>query len=186
MLFDIKCFQELRLNESCPRYEELRRLFRSSELMRQINEENKDLYEKLTLHSGRSIHDPQQVDYLYDVLLIEVIMCAHPLKFLGITFFKNFDDMIFMCTYQTLYGKKIQDWAQEVVNDPRVFNLTAFSFKMITYTEEMKRLKGGPLIKEMIEHMNDRISGKLDVRRKLFMYSAHDTTVATILNSLDL
>jgi len=57
---------------------------------------------------------------------------------------------------------------------------------MITYTEQMKRLKGGPLIKEMIEHMNDRISGTLDKRRKLFMFSAHDTTVSTFLNSLDI
>lgn len=50
----------------------------------------------------------------------------------------------------------------------------------------MKRLKGGPLIKEMIQHVNDRISGTLDSRRKIFMYSAHDTTVATFLNTLDI
>lgn len=79
---------------------------------------------------------------------------------------------------------KIPDWAVDVINDPRVRNLTAFSFKMITYTEKMKRFKGGPLIKEMLSNMDGRISGSLDSRRKLFMYSAHDTTVATFLNSL--
>ncbi|CAL8111037.1 unnamed protein product [Orchesella dallaii] len=148
---------KLRLNASCPRYDELRTQFRSSDIMHQINEENKDLYEYLTNHSGRSIHDPQQVDYLYDVLYIE-----------------------------NLYHKKVPDWAAKILTSVEMRNLTAFSFKMITYTTEMKRLKGGPLIKEFIQHMKDRISGNMDKRRKLFMYSAHDTTVATVLNSLDL
>jgi len=40
--------------------------------MRKVNEENEDLYEMLSNHSGRKVHDPQQVDYLYDVLYIEV------------------------------------------------------------------------------------------------------------------
>lgn len=40
--------------------------------MQQVNAENQDLYETLTNHSGRKIDDPKQVDYLYDVLYIEV------------------------------------------------------------------------------------------------------------------
>jgi len=148
---------KLRLNASCPRYDDLRKQFRSSDIMQQVNAENEDLYELLTNHSGRKIHDPTQVDYLYDVLHIE-----------------------------SIYHKTLPEWAARALKDPRMVNLTAFSFKMVTYTEEMKRLKGGPLIKEMIQNMNEKISGKMDARRKVFMYSAHDTTVATFLNSLDL
>ena len=40
--------------------------------MQQVDAENQDLYESLTNNSGRKINDPQQVDYLYDVLHIEV------------------------------------------------------------------------------------------------------------------
>lgn len=50
----------------------------------------------------------------------------------------------------------------------------------------MKRFKGGPLVKEMVQHITDKIAGKLDPRLKFFMYSAHDTTVATFLNTLSL
>ena len=46
---------------------------------------------------------------------------------------------------------------------------------MMTYTDEFKRLKGGPLLKYLIQNMKDRRDKIMDERRKFFMYSAHDT-----------
>lgn len=42
----------------------------------------------------------------------------------------------------------------------------------------------GPLIKEMVRNMEKKASGKLDPDRKMFMYSAHDETVANLLQGL--
>jgi len=66
-----------------------------------------------------------------------------------------------------------------------MFNMTAFSFKIMTYTEELKRLRMGPLLGEIVSNMKGRVEKKLDSRKKLFVYSAHDTTVASLLNTLD-
>ena len=45
----------------------------------------------------------------------------------------------------------------------------------------------GPLVKELVEHFHDYAQSKLTPpNRKLFMYSAHDVTVATFLSALNI
>jgi lysosomal acid phosphatase len=66
-----------------------------------------------------------------------------------------------------------------------MYNLTGLSFKVMTYTHEMQRLRSGPLLKDLIHNMQGRVNGSLDRRMKMFMYSAHDTTVASLLNTLE-
>lgn len=45
----------------------------------------------------------------------------------------------------------------------------------------------GPLVKELVEHLRDYAQSKLTPpNRKLFMYSAHDVTVATFLSALQI
>ena len=61
----------------------------------------------------------------------------------------------------------------------------AFSFKVMTYTLEMQRLRVGPLLNEIVENFKARVNNSMDARKKLFIYSAHDTTVASLLNTLD-
>lgn len=60
------------MNASCPEYERLKAKFLKSEIMARVDAENEDLYEKLTNYSGQRVHDPTHVDYLFDVLYIEV------------------------------------------------------------------------------------------------------------------
>jgi len=49
----------------------------------------------------------------------------------------------------------------------------------------MKRLKGGPFVKEMVEHFDSVATHTMEPsNRKMFMYSAHDTTVAPVLHTL--
>ena len=56
---------------------------------------------------------------------------------------------------------------------------------MNSFNEEMKRLKGGPLINEIVRNSDALASGELRPEgRKLYMYSAHDTTVAPVLHTL--
>lgn len=81
----------------------------------------------------------------------------------------------------------LPEWTNEIfpAYQDNITFLSAFSFKMLSYTQEMIRLKGGPLLKEMIENMKNKTLPLADQRRKFYMYSAHDTTVATLLNTLD-
>lgn len=64
--------------------------------------------------------------------------------------------------------------------------LADFSFKIAAYNKIMQRLKIGLLIGEMTDHMVLKSHGKLSPDRKIWMYSAHDDTVANLLMALNL
>lgn len=57
---------------------------------------------------------------------------------------------------------------------------------MQTNTPELARLKAGFLIREILDRFNQKIESQLNPDRTLWIYSAHDTTVANVLNSLGL
>lgn len=59
-------------------------------------------------------------------------------------------------------------------------------FPISTHTIEMKKLKSGFLLKEILDRFSDKIQSKLSPDRKLWMYFAHDATIAFMLNSLGL
>jgi len=63
--------------------------------------------------------------------------------------------------------------------------LSDFSFAMKAYTNDMQRLRGGPWVKELVEHFKQYVTSTLTPpNRKLFMYSGHDVSVSTVLSAL--
>lgn len=50
----------------------------------------------------------------------------------------------------------------------------------------MARIKSGFLIKEMFERFAQKMNQTLKPDRSLWIYSAHDATIANLLNSLGL
>lgn len=64
--------------------------------------------------------------------------------------------------------------------------LANFCFSMKTNTKVLARLKTGFFFKEVFERFANKTNSKLSPDRKLWLYSAHDTTIANILNSLGL
>ena len=69
--------------------------------------------------------------------------------------------------------------------DGKFKELRDLRFTVDTLTEELKRLKGGPFIKEITAHFDTIAASKnKSAETKLFIYSAHDTTVAPVLHTL--
>lgn len=60
------------------------------------------------------------------------------------------------------------------------------SFQLATITPELARLKSGFLIREILERFTQKIGSTLSPDRSVWIYSAHDTTVANVLNALNL
>lgn len=52
-------------------------------------------------------------------------------------------------------------------------------------TLELKRLRTGPLLDSINSHFHERMSNASS-KTKLYIYSAHDTTIVNLLNSLDI
>lgn len=59
-------------------------------------------------------------------------------------------------------------------------------FQLQTNTPELARLKSGFLIREILDRFSQKMKSQLNPDRSLWLYSAHDTTVANILNALGL
>lgn len=88
-----------------------------------------------------------------------------------------YDDMLI----ETIYNKTLPSWTSEVFPE-KMELMKDLSFAMGTWNLELKRLRGGPLIQAILDHFQGFISG--NVPHKMLMFSGHDTTVSTLLNTL--
>jgi len=144
----------------CPRFEQLQDELLNSDLFKDIYKENSDLFQYISHHAGQNITDVVGLDYVYDTLFIE-----------------------------NNWNRTLPEWTKNIPGGSfpggRFKALRDFSFTIDTFTPELKRLKGGPFIKKVLEDSDKVMTGKMDPPgRKMFMYSAHDTTVAPILHTL--
>lgn len=64
--------------------------------------------------------------------------------------------------------------------------LANFCFGMATSTKLLARLKAGFFVREILEHFTMKKELTLSPDRSLWIYSAHDATIANVLNTLGL
>lgn len=64
--------------------------------------------------------------------------------------------------------------------------LAELYFAIFTQTTEMKKLRGGFLLKEILDRSQSKSQSTLKPDRSLWMYFAHDNTIVDMLNSLGL
>lgn len=64
--------------------------------------------------------------------------------------------------------------------------IAQFCFAMPSNTKLLARLKAGFLIREILERFTLKKDATLSPDRSLWIYSAHDSTVANVLNTLGL
>nr|BAN20384.1 acid phosphatase-1 [Riptortus pedestris] len=144
----------LAMKYPCPKFEAEYRALLKSKEIMEFNKRHQELYDYVAKHTGLVVDGPVQLEYLYSTLLIEAM--------------NNYT---------------LPNWTEKVFPD-KLREVSAFSFGLYTYNKHLQRLKNGPLLKDMIQHMDEKINGKLDPNRNLWVYSAHDTTVANMLNTL--
>ena len=132
------------------------------------------------------------MDYIYDTLLIE--------SEFNLTL-PAWTDQVF--SVKSMERFHVFNSIKYSLSDGTFKDLRDLSFTVDTLTEELRRLKGGPLVKEMIQHF-DAFATSTDtsnemytnpcktsillatfiISRKVYIYSGHDTTVAPILHTL--
>ncbi|XP_020798569.1 prostatic acid phosphatase isoform X2 [Drosophila serrata] len=139
----------------CPAYDyELASLESSPEFVA-LAEKYSDLFAYLSEKSGRSVKTFLDASYLNNTLFIE-----------------------------SLYNMSLPEWTQKVYDHEELTYAANFAFAINTYTRNLARLKTGPLLKDIFQRIDDKASGRLKPDRSMWMYSAHDTTIANVLNTL--
>lgn len=76
------------------------------------------------------------------------------------------------------------DWAKEAIKPNGVMEYIAKVNYKFRGTPQLVRIRIGFLIRDMLERFSQKIDGNLDPDRVLWMYSAHSSTMGTLLNGL--
>lgn len=80
----------------------------------------------------------------------------------------------------------LPSWAEKVLetsNDVLEY-FAAIYIESLTHTIESQKARAGFLIKEIFDRFKNKTMGLLHPDRSLWLYSAHDTTIVGVLNSL--
>lgn len=80
----------------------------------------------------------------------------------------------------------LPEWTKSVFPGGDLAMLTSLCFTTNTTTPILARLKIGFLFREILDRFVDKIKSKLQPNRNLWIYSAHDSTIASVLNSIGL
>ena len=94
-------------------------------------------------------------------------------------------DYLFDALYiEQVYNLTLPEWTKSVYPQPMKV-LRDLSFQLTTWTHELRRLRSGPLIQDMLDRAkkiaqvrNSTLSEAEATEPKMTMYSGHDTTLA--------
>ncbi|CAH0548543.1 unnamed protein product [Brassicogethes aeneus] len=90
--------------------------------------------------------------------------------------------------YSTLQSEKafnltLPTWADYFMY--KMQYLSDLSFSITSYNDKLRRLKGGPLLKKILNDWKAKKNGTIKpMKRKAFLYGAHDYTIAYLLGAL--
>ncbi|XP_053680099.1 prostatic acid phosphatase [Anopheles nili] len=144
----------LAAKKRCPAFDHALKIYRQSEPYHSYNASLEQLYRYVTEKTGRKYDSLTSLQNLYSALHIE-----------------------------ELNNMTLPDWTRSVYPEP-LQTISAMTFAVKTNTTQLARLKMGPLVKEMLQRFRSKANGKLKPNRSVWMYSAHDVTVASLLNAM--
>lgn len=84
-------------------------------------------------------------------------------------------------------NKSLPEWAKITMKSKDTLDyLKAMNYQSVTHSIEVKKIRSGFLIKEMLSHFKDKIASLLSPNRTVWIYVAHGSTIVNFLNSLNL
>ncbi|KAK9505300.1 hypothetical protein O3M35_009388 [Rhynocoris fuscipes] len=146
---------KLLLVRGCPRFAEALNDVLKSDEVKKELDSQQEIYKYLSEHSGMEVKDPWGVEDIYSTLKAE--------EELNLT---------------------LPEWTKKYYPQP-MRDITEYSFLLNVWNTELKRIKGGPLLKKILKDMHDKTEGKLHEERKLYVYAGHDSTIANLLSALN-
>jgi len=143
----------LLVRTTCPRYYEALDEVFKLPEVKALLDANRELFEELTKITGMDIKTPDDIQSLYSTLKAE-----------------------------QEFGVKLPEWTERYYPQ-RLQNLTEESYVLNVYTDELKRIKGGPFLAKTLNEWKNIAQGKKE--KKIFVYAGHDSTVVNILSAFN-
>lgn len=143
----------LLVRTSCPRYYEALEEVFQLPEVKEKIDKNRPLMGKLSQRTGLDIKTPDDIQSLYSTLRAE-----------------------------EEFGLKLPEWIKEYYPH-QLLELTELSYIYNIYNDELKRVKGGPFVRKMVNEWQMKRSNELKPSdRQLYIYTGHDSTVVNVLS----
>ncbi|XP_052862858.1 venom acid phosphatase Acph-1-like [Anopheles cruzii] len=139
---------------SCRRYAEAIQEVFKLPEVVKLMSDNQQLYQNLTELTGLQIATPDDVQSLFSTLKAE-----------------------------SDFGLELPAWTKDYYPD-KLLPLTKKSYSLNVYTDEMKRLKGGPFLRKTLDEWDTLIANPSGAHKKLLLYAGHDSTIVNLLSAL--
>ncbi|EDS35521.1 lysosomal acid phosphatase [Culex quinquefasciatus] len=146
-------------SKPCPKYEELELMFRKnpSEEFREWVKNGTEQLEYISKHAGMAVDSLRKLALFYDAIIIE-----------------------------SYTGLEHPEWTAPLYPERALSFYSGYMRLMYTPTAELKRLRGCVIISEFLRTMRAKRGGTLDPDRSIFLYSGHDLTLVSLLNSMEM
>lgn len=139
---------------ACPKYDEVYEKQMNSEEIKAIDIANKNLYKILSKNTGNNVSSILNVESLHNTLEAELAA-----------------------------GWSLPDWTENIFPS-KTLPLAERYLRLLSDTPFMKRIKGGPLITEIIDTMLNRRNQLSE--RTISIYSGHDVTLVSVMNAMQI
>lgn len=139
---------------ACPKYDEVYNTQMKSNELKAIDSTNQNLYRILSKNTGENISSIRDVELLHNTLEAEKAA-----------------------------GWTLPDWTENIFPE-KTSPLAERYLRLLTDTPFMKRIKGGPLITEIIDTMISRRNQLSE--RAITVYSGHDVTLVSVMNAMNI
>ncbi|XP_055307347.1 prostatic acid phosphatase-like [Sitodiplosis mosellana] len=83
--------------------------------------------------------------------------------------------------YNIIYVENLQGLDQTIR-----WTIGAINYQSVTHSVEMKKIRAGFLIKEMLDRFKNKTLSLLTPDRTVYLYAAHGSVISNVLNSLNL
>lgn len=169
----------------CDRYEYEMIQYTNSSEYKSYFEQNQALIKDLEEKTGTPLDTLTKLNFLYDTFVIEKSNGKRCARYSGFYFhFLNINRMTIGTAFMIF---RIPTWAEEVLKPGSAFeHLALVYFAIFTKSVEMKKLRSGYLLGEILERSGQKIASTLSPDRSLSMYFGHDNALADMLSSLGL
>lgn len=160
----------------CARYDFAMKKLKETDEFRALYKRLKPLFELLSKETGKKMCSIADVEYLYNTFYIEELK--------NLTWVTRFQSDSIRCITRTHFYR-LPDWTHSVYPANMQW-VASLSFQISTYTPVLARLKAGFLLLEILKRSQEKSHQSKDVPQNMWIYSAHDTTIANVLNTLGL
>lgn len=142
---------------NCPRFDKLYEAVGNTASIQQIVQQHQSIMDYFEQNSGypktnSSIRVVFEMADVRDTLMVEAIYNMTPLA-----------------------------WTKEIYPNVEVDELSMIPSILPSYTTELAQIRAGYFLQEVLDRAASKVNGTLIPDRKLWVYSAHDITISTVL-----